>query len=306
MARFEPLARLVAISLLLARRAGSQRVGLVLLYHRVAPAPGELATELVPAVSADAFAAQMAWLCRWYAPVPAGEILGAAGRRRRGGRLPVAVTFDDDSPTYARWSLPIVRRAGLPATFFVSGASLDAPHAFWWERLQAAVDAGLPTDELTGGGDVHAKGAAIERLSAADRDAVGEALARLGAEPRDVGLSVADLRELARDQDVGFHTLRHHPLTSLDEDELREALTEGRGRLEAEVGRPLELIAYPNGAAGEREARAARAAGFRLGFTTAADPCGPGTNPLRIGRAELGHAPLGVFALRVERLLGRG
>jgi peptidoglycan/xylan/chitin deacetylase (PgdA/CDA1 family) len=155
------------------------------------------------------------------------------------------------------------------------------------------------------GDDIHAMGDAMKRRPASERAAVDEELARLGAAPEPIRLTEEDVRELARDQEIGFHTLGHDLLPALSDEDLQAAVTAGRERLEGVCGRAIDLIAYPHGAAGPREARAARRAGFRMGFTSVAAACGPATDPLLIGRVEPGHAPLGLFALKLERTLGR-
>jgi hypothetical protein len=71
------------------------------------------------------------------------------------------------------------------------------------------------------------------------------------------------------------------------------------------LGRALATLAYPHGAAAEREAAAARAAGFTRAFVTVPSGCRPTTDPLRIGRLEPGPVALGAFALAVERALAR-
>lgn len=303
--RRERLVRLVAVAVLLSHRAGAGRTGLVLVYHRLAAVPGDPDRELLPAVAVDAFGAQMGWLRRWYAPVPAQDILEAAASRRRWRRYPVAVTFDDDSAAYLPAAAPALEATGIRATFFVSGASLDGPFAFWWERLQTAYDRGLDVASVVGFEPIHAAASVLETMTAAERDATAGALAELGAAPQDAGLPATDLRALARRHDIGFHTRRHDRLDRLDDDALRAALVTGRGRLEAEAGRPLRAIAYPHGAAGPREATAARAAGYERGFVMEPRPVRPATDPMRIGRAEIGHGHLGRFALRLERALGR-
>jgi peptidoglycan/xylan/chitin deacetylase (PgdA/CDA1 family) len=67
---------------------------------------------------------------------------------------------------------------------------------------------------------------------------------------------------------IGFHTCRHHYLPLLENEELPTALEEGRAELEELTG-PLTVVAYPHGAADERVAAAARAAGFAVGYTGA-------------------------------------
>ena len=135
-----------------AARGSGRRVGLVLAYHRVDDPPGDVERELVPAVGSACFRAQMRHLAARYEIVEAQEILSAASARRRGGKFPVAITFDDDLPTHARVAAPLLAQLGLPATFFLSGASLERPFQFWWERLQDAFDSGaaLPAHPALG------------------------------------------------------------------------------------------------------------------------------------------------------------
>jgi peptidoglycan/xylan/chitin deacetylase (PgdA/CDA1 family) len=94
---------------------------------------------------------------------------------------------------------------------------------------------------------------------------------------------------------VGFHTVRHDTLTGLSDTELEAAMRDGRDALEGVTGRPLRLIAYPHGGAGDREARAAQRAGFARGFTAEHEACGPWTDPFLIPRVEPGEVPLGSF-----------
>jgi peptidoglycan/xylan/chitin deacetylase (PgdA/CDA1 family) len=140
------------------------------------------------------------------------------------------------------------------------------------------------------------------------RDAVAEELGRrLGPDPPDSGLRADDVRKLvAQGFEVGFHTRRHYPLTHLTDDELAVAMTEGREALEQVIAAPLTMIAYPHGYADERVARAARAAGYRYGFTTAPVPVSPRTDPFLIGRIEPLTDNVGRFSLQLVRaLLGR-
>jgi peptidoglycan/xylan/chitin deacetylase (PgdA/CDA1 family) len=117
--------------------------------------------------------------------------------------------------------------------------------------------------------------------------------------PREIGALVAAGFE------IGFHTLGHYLLSTLDDAALETALTEGRERLEAVVGRPVRMIAYPHGKADHRVAAAARAAGYELGFTASAYPAAPHADPLMIGRLEPTAAPIDEFARAIAATLGR-
>lgn len=287
----------------LVSRLSNRRVGLVLVYHAVAERNGDSARELVPAHGADVLEDQLRRLVSRYRVVRAVDLLDAVRDRRRGDRLPVAVTFDDDLASHAEMAAPILRRAGVPATFFLCGATLDGPFTFWWQRLQRAADLGrlLPF----GADAIHEQAGRIEAMSPEERAAVVERLAsELGPEPADDGLRAAQARELVTAGfDVGFHTLRHDRLTGLEDAALAAALTDGRAEIEALVGRTLEAISYPHGKADRRVADAARHAGFAFGFTGRYEPVAGDSEPLELGRIEPTFDDGARFELQLQRAL---
>jgi peptidoglycan/xylan/chitin deacetylase (PgdA/CDA1 family) len=264
--------------------------GLALVYHRLADEAGDPARELLPAIALADFERQLELLKRRYRLVPASGLLAAAWSRRRGQRLPLAITFDDDDPGHLRYAAPALKRAGVPATFYLCGGSLSAPRTYWWERLQRL----LEPDEL------HATAAYVETMSAAQRADFDRALGnRLGPEPPDAGLRAADVARVAQDFEIGFHTREHHPLDTLTDDELAAALRDGRDELAAAAGQPLTTIAYPHGHADARTPSAVAAAGFATGFTTAGHALRPSTDPRLVGRLEPRSPTLAVFALKL-------
>ncbi|MBV8947820.1 MAG: polysaccharide deacetylase family protein [Solirubrobacterales bacterium] len=306
-------ARTVASLLARLARCSGRRAGAALVYHRIAADPGDPARSVVPAHGARVFEAQVRHLAACYDVVPASDLVAAVRTRKRGQRFPVSVTFDDDLQSHRHVAMPVLRRHGLTGTFFVSGASLSASHAFWWERLQYAVDAQIPVANLVPEGlAAHSIGdlaMAIRDLPADERDAVAARLrARLGPDPDDAGLREEDIRALAEAGcEIGMHTLRHDYLPRLDEPALARAMNEGRDRL-AEVGRrPVRTIAYPHGAADGRAAAAARAARYGVGFTTRPTAVLADDDPLLLGRLEPSFRSASRFALRlVLTLIGRG
>jgi peptidoglycan/xylan/chitin deacetylase (PgdA/CDA1 family) len=263
----------------------------------------------VPALDSRRFEAQVRHLKRNYRVVSASELPAAVADRQRGERIPVAITFDDDLPSHAETAAPILSRHGTAATFFLCGASLREPFAFWWERLQRAfdhdVDVSLAFAERPIGSTIHSATNTFWELSPHARLDVFERLgALLGDDPADAGMRADDVRALtAAGFEIGFHTKEHHVLTTLGDAELGTALRDGRAELEALSGQQLDLIAYPHGEVDERVASAARAAGYRVGFTTERQPVRPGTDPLCVGRYEPFLASIGTFALDIARTL---
>lgn len=298
----------VARVLAWAARWSRRRAGVAVVYHGVAERTGDPAREMVPPHGRRLFEAQARHLAACYRVVPAGDLPSAVAARRRGERFPVSITFDDDLRSHLQLAVPVLQRLGVPATFFLSGASLGGPRAFWWERLQAAVDANLPVAALLPAGlapgdrtSIHELGTAIDRLPPDERDAVAERLrSALGADPSDSGLRASDVAALAAGGfEVGFHTLRHDRLPRLDDAALVRALDDGRTALAAIVGRELRTIAYPYGDADGRVAAAARAANYTTGFTTLPVAVRPGDDRLLLGRVEPSFRSAGRFALRL-------
>ena len=291
---------LLAVLLGLVLRLSNRRGGVVLVYHALAVRRGDPAHELVPAHGAKQLEAQLQHLARHYRLVRPEELLAAVGGRRRGERFPVAVTFDDDLESHLRLAAPALRRFRAPATFFLTGATLAGPFAFWWQRLRRVAPSSLAGEEV----DEVAR--RLEAMPAEQRDAFVDDLGAAPDEVDEPGLQARQVRELvAAGFGVGFHTLRHDRLIDLDDVALARALADGREALESVVGHRLTAIAYPHGKADERVARAAANAGFELGFTGRYGPVRHNSDPLLIPRIEPTFASAGHFAGQLVRLLYR-
>ena len=295
------LVRLASPAAPAALRLSSRRIGLALVYHRVAEVPGDARYELVPAVSRAALQAQLAHLVRHYAPVRASELMAAVRARAPGQRIPVAVTFDDDLREHVTFVDPILRAASVPATFFLCGSSLERPFTHWWALLQDAVDRRLlrpdsvpllPETQVTRAlervpGSIHRLAETVEQLAPAERERLESTLSRLVDGARERNLAAEDVRALVRSgAEIGFHTRRHDVLLGLSPSQLDERLSEGRLHLEGLVGDRLSAVAYPHGKADAVVAEAARRAGFTAGFTGRKEAATVATDPLLIGRLE--------------------
>lgn len=299
-------------------RRGAARIGLVLVYHRTGTVSGDPNYEIDPALRVDLFERQLRHLKRRYRVVSADEILDAAASRLPGGRFPVAITLDDDLRSHLTLAAPALQRLSLPATVFLTGAFLHDSPSPWWNDLQRAVDRGaLSAGDIPGAEELvqnalerqpraaRRLARAVQELPPDVRDETANRLHAIGGQDgAEAALSKADLGALVRSGlAVGFHTLRHYDLRTLDDGQLAQALEEGREALAAAVGRELSLIAYPHGKCDERVAAAARAAGFGLGFTGVAEPVRAGDDPLRLGRLQPPQRSAGRFALDLANAL---
>jgi peptidoglycan/xylan/chitin deacetylase (PgdA/CDA1 family) len=300
-------------------RLSGRKLGVVVLYHGVGDPRGDPERELVPRHGTRLFEQQLRHLKARYRLVDAADLLAASRSRGRGQRFPAAVTFDDDLASHARVALPILVRLRVPATFFLSGASLSTPFAFWWERLEAAVEGGIDdipsvvrgrSPDDTRRETIREMASRIEAMRPEDRDVLASELdLRLGPCPTDAGMRAEDVGALvAGGMSIGFHTRRHDTLTLLGNGALDQAMQHGRQELEEVVGARIATIAYPHGRADGRVAVAAGRAGFVAGFTGAGRAVRETSEPLLVPRIVPYHRSVGQFALQLvlQLLSARG
>ena len=299
-------------------RLSGRSLGIVLLYHGVAPETGDRRREIVPPIGRRALEHHLRHLRRHYEIVAPSTIRSAGARRRRGQRIPVALTFDDDLASHVEEAAPLLERFSAPAAFFVCGASLEAADRFWWEDLQEALDRGLleaselealPSDVVQAALVGHARAAArlagaIQELSPAARARLARALRlRVGDPPATAGLRQKGVRALADGGfEVGFHTVRHDQLPALDDAALEAALRDGRAAVEEAAGQPVTSLSYPHGRGDERVAAAAARHGFVTGFVAGARSVTQADDPLLLPRVEPTAASPGAFAMQMARL----
>ncbi len=307
--------RLVARSLERTCRDSKRRTGLVLLYHEVGPTQGDRGLEVAPALASATLRAQLEYLKRRYDVVPLNQLRARVSSRGPRERIPVALTFDDDFASHATTTGPLLRGMGIPATFFLTGHSLDGPASFWWEDLQAAADRGDDSWNALGtelaqtagwecaGADIHQVAYAIAMAPPREHDPIVRRLREIvGGSTGDNSLTAEGVRELVDSGfEIGFHTRHHYFLQALDRKELEQAMRDGLKELEAVAGYRPTAIAYPYCKGDLRVAAAAREAGFELGFVCRNGPVSTTQHPLLLDRVDAHVDALGRFAFRLAR-----
>jgi peptidoglycan/xylan/chitin deacetylase (PgdA/CDA1 family) len=295
--------------------------GVVLMYHRVAEAPGD---PYGLAVHPDRFAAQVELLRRRGGVVPLTEVL------RPSRTLQVAITLDDGYGDNVTAAAPLLAAAGLPATYFLTTARLGGQH-FWWDRLAVGLlgDHPKPTgvDATVGGRELwlalDSPAACLTSLRFLHRRlrplppdellaTVDALLDRLAAPdpPADARtMSAAQLDELSRlpGVEIGAHTRTHLQLEDqsrrLQEDEIWGSLAD----LQKVLGRPVRSFAYPFGsesAVGDLAPRLTREAGCVVACTTDAGPVVPRSDPQRLPRLNVEDWESDELAAQIDRLAG--
>ena len=265
--------------------AGADARLTVLIFHRVLSGRDPLFPGEPDAVR---FQAQMRWIKTWLNVLPLPEAVA----RLRAGSLPAraaAITFDDGYADYYTVALPILRRAGLSATFFIAAEFLDGGR-MWNDTvidvIRKAEGPHLDLAQLKLGrycietvedrrrslGELLGK---LKYLEPGERSALVAEL--VGAAkiqpPRDLMMTTDQLRALAAaGMTIGAHTVSHPILSRVSEDKARAEMAESKERLETVIGRKVSLFAYPNGKPGTdytlAHVRLAREAGFEAACST--------------------------------------
>ena len=271
----------------------------IMIFHRVHRAADPLGDD----PDAARFEATLARVRRWFNVMP----LDDAVVRLSAGALPpraLAITFDDGYADNHDVALPILRRLGLRATFFVATAYLDGG-TMWNDRVIEAVRRlrGSTLDVASLGlrlplGSTPARRAAIATLLGrikyepfARRDALADEVARAAGAgaPCDLMMTSAQVRALSQaGMQIGAHTHRHPILAGLSAAEATHEIAQSRDRLQDIVQRPVPLFAYPNGRPGTdysaENVQQVRSLGFVAACTTAHGAAGPGADPFQLPR----------------------
>lgn len=276
----------------------------ILIFHRVLPEPDALFPE---EPDSRLFDTLCSWLAAWFNVLPLDE----AVERLFASTLPpraMALSFDDGYADNAEIAAPVLRRHGLPCTFFVSTGFLDGG-CMWNDIVIHAVrhaagprlEAGRLLGVELGSHPLHdaaARRTAIDTLltrvkylEPAHRLDVVRALAeaaRVGA-PRPEMMRSEQVSDLARQGfGIGGHTVHHPILARLDDASALAEMGQGRERLEALVGGPVPLFAYPNGKpttdyhAGT--VQLVRRAGFRAAVSTSWGSATPRSDRFQLPR----------------------
>jgi len=122
--------------------------------------------------------------------------------------------------------------------------------------------------------------------------------------PRDLMMTTDQVRALrAGDMVVGGHTCSHPILTSLPADEAEREICDNKARLEAILGEPINLFAYPNGGPGKdylgEHARIVQRAGYKAAFTTGWGVSRRGDDPFQLARFTPWDTQRGAFIRRL-------
>lgn len=297
----------------------------ILIFHRVLPQVDPLFPQ---EMDAQRFDVLCGWLAAWFNVLP----LDQAVRRLKEGSLPqraLAITFDDGYADNHDVAMPILKKHGLCATFFIATGFLDGGRM--WndtviESVRLTPQGALPLQQLgvTGLSEMAVRTVAdkqnaitqiiraIKYLPVPQRLALTQELAALAqvTPPSDLMMTSAQVRAMRRaGMQIGAHTVSHPILAKLSEDEAREEILRGKHQLEDLLDEPITLFAYPNGKPGEDyaplNAQIVKDLGFEAAVSTAWGASNAQTDLFQIPRFTPWDRSPWRFALRMMANLTR-
>lgn len=277
------------------RRLGSARLP-ILAYHRVLQ---ELPTDdyifdpkLISTTTAE-FEWQIDFIARHFTPVTLEQVVQALDDKKNLPKDAIVITFDDGYDDNYFEAFPVLRDRNVPATFFISTGYIDGTSPFWYDWLSAIIVGKKGSEFVVEALDLHLelpsqislrrkfyedvvgvlksvpnalRLAALNELESRYGDfyhGLGEEIRRLSRP-----MTSAQVKELANNgMQLGSHTVSHPILARLTDEELFEELDASKKKLEHWSGRPVSILAYPNGGLSDfsdRVVSVARGIGYNL------------------------------------------
>ena len=262
---------------------------LVLNYHRIGDAAGSMFDRGLWSATSEAFSSQLQFLKAHFDIISPDQLATAVGSRR--GRY-CLVTFDDGYRDNFELAFPLLKAAGITATFFVVTGFLDAPRVPWWDEISWMVRTSR-RDRIDLPGwlpgavslDQPDREAAVRQLLRKYKDMAAESTERyLDAIAEATGAGrcgAAMARNLFMDWDmvrqmrdggmtIGGHTMNHPVLARVTPRQQREEILGCGRRLAEALGEPMRYFSYPVGGRGAFDAvtrDCLREAGVRFAFS---------------------------------------
>ncbi len=283
-------------------RLANRGKALIVMYHRV----GEGINGAV--LSPSAFEEQIAYLKSRYSIVSLSAIADCIIKDQELPAGLAAITVDDGYRDAYDHIFPILKKFEVPATIFVVTKFIDGQTWLWTDKLRyltsridaQSLDAALQELSLnvtlnrqqSQFEKVNCINTALKAMPDAEKEAALQKLAALTGVAVPVtppaefsALSWEQVREMdGNGVEIGSHTVSHPILTQISPERLHSELTDSRIRLEAELGRSVDLFCYPNGNRNPQVEAAVRRAGYKCAVTATPGFTYARSNPFALER----------------------
>jgi len=275
----------------LASSTGSQKLS-ILIFHRVLPETDPLFPD---EPDARRFDQVMGWVNTWFNVMPLDAAVDALRKRNLPARA-MAITFDDGYADNRTTALPILKRHGLSATFFIATGYLNGGR-MWNDTVIESIrksqakfleldciksfdDSGLNSLPIRSlfekRNAIQCIVGRIKYLSTTEREAVSQSIADQCAAdlPENLMMTSEQIIEMQRaGMSIGAHTVTHPILEKLGSVDVRKEISGSKQFLESILEEEINLFAYPNGRPDldfqMNDAAIVKELGFKAAVTTA-------------------------------------
>jgi peptidoglycan/xylan/chitin deacetylase (PgdA/CDA1 family) len=296
----------------------------ILKYHRMRPAGREVLSnqargEFSAGIGARQFEGHLRLITRWFKPIPMAEMGWAVAGKKALPEKAVALTFDDGYRDNYEVAYPLLKRYGVPASFFVCPGLIDSHQGFWWDEIYALIEKTTATELNIGkilqasGLPSHRKDGALSLVTRQQKISAGESLVAQGKRMSPQTLTIFlgrlnealgvpldsnvrqqtlmnwnEIREMHRDgMEIGSHTMTHPMLTQVSESTMRTELSEARARLSEVLGTAPVGFVYPSGAFSATARNIVREAGHIYACTSLSGFIGGATDQHLLPRVNV-------------------
>lgn len=232
----------------------------ILMYHRITEDPeGE-------GIPVEQFKRQVEIIKKHFNPLTLRELMTA----HEEGSVPkhaVCVTFDDGYADFAELAFPILKRAGVPATLFVTTGFVNGDLWLWPDEIRYVVNR-TKLDKMKVDSNIEEIDLQTEKHKAwesicdhclymSNTEKLGfikDLYRMLGVDRPDrlpseyKSITWEEIRQLqSQGLNVESHSVSHPILTKLDQSELSAELSNSKEALERNLGVDVKIFCYPNG-----------------------------------------------------------
>lgn len=250
------------------------------IFHRVLAKPDPIFPD---ETDAKRFDEMLSWITQWFNVIPLDEAVA----RLQTNSLPpraAAITFDDGYEDNYSIAMPLLKKYGVSATFFIATGFLNGGRMWNDSIIEAIRQIAKPSLDLTSIGLEKIPVASLEEKRAAITTVIGalkydqfttrraksDAIGQLAGIklPSDLMMTANQVQQMrASGMLIGAHTVNHPILAKIDIKTAEKEILESKLYLEDLLKEPIKLFAYPNGRPGEDYLAEHAVLTQQLGFT---------------------------------------
>lgn len=226
---------------------------ITLLYHRILPTRGFDPFNII--VTTKTFIKQLETIAKKYPVISLNDAVDQLRHRRFKARQQVVLTFDDGYRDNYEAVFPILKRKGLPATFFLTTGYINSDRVLWdWGLVNL-----LNSNRMIKGVKINNRMIrhktneprilfiirALEKFKAGSPEAINKFAC---GSKKDICLTWEQVKAMSQNgMEIGSHGMFHRSLSMIPAAEARQEIISSKEAVEKAIQRPCRHFAFPFG-----------------------------------------------------------